>query len=117
MPEATPWRYNFPLIEHPLSLGDQIRSIAWEVREATVAHQNGEELERVAEELMDVVHRAETALAIIEGVPFKHVDLDGVKRKVVAKNAERGYYGEEGAPVVSLDMLACQRELMRGGQE
>lgn len=96
-PVATPWRYNFPPIEHPLPLGDQIRSIAWEVREALEAYQDGEPSERVAEELMDVVHRAETAISTIEGVPFKHVDLDGVKRRVVAKNAERGYYGEEDA--------------------
>ena len=94
-PIATPWHWQFPPIANPLPLGDQIRSIAWEVREAMEAYQNGEPSERVPMELMDVIHRAETALGVIEGVPFKFVDLDGVKRQVVAKNAERGYYGIE----------------------
>lgn len=96
-PVVTPWRWQFPPIENPLPLGEQIRSIAWEVREAMEAYQSGEPSERIAEELMDVIHRAETALGVIEGVPLRFVDLDGVKREVVAKNAERGYYGEVDA--------------------
>ena len=96
-PVVTPWHWQFPPIAEPLPLAEQIRSIAWEVREAYEAYVNGEGPERVAEELMDVIHRAETALGTIEGVPLRFVDLDGVKRQVVAKNAERGYYGEDDA--------------------
>lgn len=91
MPQlSTPWQWQFPPIANPLSLRDQIASIADEVNEALEAYDNGEPPERVAEEVMDAYHRAEPALRELENIG---VSLDAVKRDVIEKNDARGYYG------------------------
>lgn len=43
--------------------------------------------ERVAEELLDTIHAAETALRMLG------VEMDEAKRAVIEKNDARGYYG------------------------
>ena len=87
---ATPWHWQFPPIEKPLPLRDQIVSIAGEVKEALDAYDSGEPFERVSEEIMDVIHRAESSLRELEGCD---VDFGAVKRSVIEKNDARGYYG------------------------
>lgn len=86
----TPWQWQFPPIAEPLPLEEQIASIIGEVVEALDALQNGEGFERTAEELMDAMHRAESA---IRKLPFDELELDRIKRGVVEKNDARGYYG------------------------
>lgn len=93
MPQlSTPWTWQFPPIAEPLGLRQQIISIAGEVKEALDAYDDGEPNERIAEELVDVLHRAETA---IRELPFNELELDRIKRGVVEKNDRRGYYGGE----------------------
>ena len=87
-----PWQWQFPPVSKPLPLLEQIRSITWEVMEAVEAHEEGESPERVAEEIMDAIHRAESALSELKRT--EDVDLDQVKQDVIEKNARRGYYGE-----------------------
>ncbi|MBR5260198.1 MAG: hypothetical protein IKV48_07005 [Eggerthellaceae bacterium] len=89
---ATPWHWQFPPIAEPLPLEEQIASIIGEVVEALEALQNGEGYERVAEELMDVKHRTESA---IRNLPFDDDQLTAIKRGVIEKNDRRGYYGGE----------------------
>lgn len=93
-PVATPWHWQFPPAEHPLPLGNQIRCVAFSVREASAAYVDGADSEKVAEHLMRAIHHAETALRAIER---GFVDLDGAKRGVIARNAEIGWYGEGDA--------------------
>lgn len=86
----TPWQWQFPPIaEPPKYLWVQIDRVCDEAREADNAKFYGEEDERVAEELMDTIHAAETALRMMEA---DGIDLEAVKRYVIAKNDERGYY-------------------------
>lgn len=56
------------------------------------ASAEGDGSERIAEELMDTIHAAETALRMLEA---EGVDLGEVRRMVIRKNAARGYYGGE----------------------
>ena len=72
------------------SLAQQIDHIGGEVDEAILAHISGEGLQRVAEELVDVIHSAETALRIIQekgGVSVTDIPL-----QVSSKNHLRDYY-------------------------
>lgn len=87
-----PWEWQFPPIAEPLGLRQQIISISGEVKEALDAYDDGEPCERIAEELMDVCHRAESA---IRQLPFDDNQLSAVKRGVIEKNDRRGYYGGE----------------------
>lgn len=89
---ATPWHWQFPPIAEPLPLEEQIASIIGEVVEALEALNDGEGYERVAEELMDVIHRTESA---ISQIPFDDNRLSCIKRGVIEKNDRRGYYGGE----------------------
>lgn len=89
---STPWHWQFPPIAEPLGLRQQIISIAGEVKEAIDAYDDGESDERIAEELMDVCHRAESA---IRQLPFDDNQLNAIKRGVIEKNDRRGYYGGE----------------------
>ena len=89
---STPWEWQFPPLAKPLPLEEQIASIIGEVVEAVEALQNGEGWERVAEELMDVCHRTESA---IRQLPFDDNQLSAIKRGVIEKNDRRGYYGGE----------------------
>lgn len=50
--------------------------------------------ERLATELMDVIHACETALRMIETWENFNSDMDKVKEAVIRKNLERGYYGQ-----------------------
>lgn len=84
------WEYRFPPIADPPGLSQQLLHVLGEAEEAREAHREAGWRERVAEELMDVVHAAETALRMLEK---DGADLDGVRRGVIAKNEERGYYG------------------------
>lgn len=86
---ATPWTWQFPPIAEPPSLIMQIGRIRGEVREVVSAKLDGEGVERTAEELMDVIHAAETALRLL---PLNELQLDAIKRGVVEKNDRRGYY-------------------------
>lgn len=86
---STPWEWQFPPIAEPPSLLMQIGRIRSEVREVANAKLDGEGNERIAEELMDVIHAAETALRLL---PFDELELDRIKRGVVEKNDRRGYY-------------------------
>lgn len=90
MPQlSTPWAWQFPPIAEPLGLRQQIVSIASEVKESLDAYDDGEPNERIAEELMDVIHRAESAIRLL---PLDELQLDAIKRFVVEKNDIRGYY-------------------------
>lgn len=86
---STPWQWQFPPVKDPLPLDKQIASIIGEVVEALDALQDGEGVVRTAEELMDVCHRAESA---IRQLPLNELQLDAIKRGVVEKNDRRGYY-------------------------
>lgn len=86
---ATPWTWQFPPIAEPPSLIMQIGRVRGEVREVVNAKLGGEGVERTAEELMDVIHAAETALRLL---PLDELELDRIKRGVVEKNDRRGYY-------------------------
>lgn len=88
---ATPWQWQFPPIAEPsLKLYSQINHVRMEASEAEHAEFYNEGDERIAEELMDVIHAAETALRLL---PFDELELDRIKRGVVEKNNTRGYYG------------------------
>lgn len=68
----------------------QLGRVRSEVIEVIDAKCNHESDERVAEELMDVIHAAETALRLL---PFNENELDAIKRGVIEKNKARNYYG------------------------
>lgn len=87
------WAYSFPAIAGPPDLADQIQHVRSEVNEACAAYYWGEGEERLAEELMDVIHAAETALRMLD------VDMGEVKRDVIEKNYARGYYETPGQAV------------------
>lgn len=82
----------FPPIAEPPSLIMQLGRVHSEAHEASGAKLNREGNYRIAEELMDVIHAAETALRLL---PFDESELDRIKRGVVEKNDRRGYYGGE----------------------
>lgn len=87
---STPWTWQFPPYANPPRLRTQIVHVELEAAEAENALTDEEPPERVAEELMDVIHSAETALRLL---PFDEAQLDAIKRGVVEKNQRRGYYG------------------------
>lgn len=87
---STPWTWQFPPIAEPPNLILQIGRVRGEAMEVVKAKLDHEGDERIAEELMDVIHAAETALRLL---PFNELELDRVKRYVIAKNDKRGYYG------------------------
>ena len=88
---VTPWHWQFPPIaERPKFLCRQLYHVVSEAREAESAEFQGEGNERIAEELMDAIHAAETALRML---PFDASQLDEIKRGVIEKNDRRGYYG------------------------
>lgn len=84
-----PFEYQFPKISNPDGLMSQLVKIETEVNEAVDASANGEGDLRIAEELMDVIHAAETALRMLGFQPFV---INAVKAGVIAKNDARGYY-------------------------
>lgn len=83
------WEWRFPPIAEPPGIEYQVIRVALEASEAEGALLSGEGAERLAEELMDVVHAAETALRMLD------VDMRAKRDEVVAKNRERGHYGKE----------------------
>lgn len=84
-----PFTYQFPKICNPSGLTSQLVKIESEAAEAVDAYAACEGDLRVAEELMDVIHAAETALRMLGIQPFV---LNAVKAGVISKNEERGYY-------------------------
>lgn len=89
---SKPWQWQFPPIKKTDSLILQIGHLRSEVNEVVNAKLNRESNERLAEELMDVIHSAETTLRML---PFTDEALDGIKRRIVSKNEARGYYESE----------------------
>lgn len=87
---SIPWQWQFPPIAEPPSLIMQIGHVRSEAMEVVKAKLDHEDNQRIAEELMDVIHAAETALRLL---PFDELELDRIKRGVVEKNDARGYYG------------------------
>lgn len=84
----TMWTWSFPPIAEPHArLSRQLAHVMSEVNESYDALEDGESSERIAEELMDVIHAAETALRMLG------VDVDKAWRGVIEKNSKRGYYG------------------------
>ena len=89
---ATPWQWQFPPIaEQPKFICAQLAKVRSEAREAENADFYGEGDMRTAEELMDTIHAAETALRML---PFDETELDAIKHGVIVKNSKRGYYGD-----------------------
>ena len=82
--------YLFPAIAEPPAFYGQLLKLRGEAYEVMKASAEGEGGERIAEELMDTIHAAETALRMLEA---EGVDLGEVRRMVISKNAARGYYG------------------------
>lgn len=90
---TTPFQWQFPPIaEPPTFLCGQLAHVRSEAREAENADFWGEGTERIAEELLDTIHAAETALRML---PLDERQLDVIKRGVVEKNRARGYYEKE----------------------
>ena len=86
----SPFTYQFPKISNSSGITSQLVKIETEADEAVDAYAACEGDLRVAEELMDVIHSAETALRMLDMSPFV---LNAVKAGVISKNEERGYYG------------------------
>lgn len=73
------------------SLAAQIAKIHSEYLEVMSAVVNKEGKARIAEELADVQQACETAMAILG---LSEVERQNVRKKVLLKNASRGYYGD-----------------------
>ena len=89
---STPWQWQFPPIVADTTIYAQLGKVFGEVVEVIKAYDEGKGDDRIVEELMDVIHAAETALRIFEEYD-DDIDLDFEKRYVVLKNDKRGYYG------------------------
>lgn len=76
------------------SLNDQLEKIKEELGEVILAYVDGEDKERIAEEIVDVQQACETALAILG---LSEDERSKMRKKVLLKNASRGYYGEHHA--------------------
>lgn len=74
-------------------LKEQLKKIREELAEVMLAYQN-EPKERIAEELVDVQQACETALAMLG---LSEDERQKMRKKVLLKNASRGYYGAEAA--------------------
>jgi phosphoribosyl-ATP pyrophosphohydrolase len=72
---------------------EQLQKIKEELAEVMLAYQN-ESKERIAEELVDVQQACETALAMLG---LSEDERSKMRKKVLLKNASRGYYGEHHA--------------------
>lgn len=86
------WEYRFPEIVRKPPLPEQALKVAEEALEMQRAVLDLD-FWAAAMEAMDVIHAAETLLRRLEA--WHGIDLDDVRDEVVAKNRERGYYGEE----------------------
>ncbi len=69
---------------------EQLQKIKEELAEVMLAYQN-ESKERIAEELVDVQQACETALAMLG---LSEDERSKMRKKVLLKNASRGYYGD-----------------------
>lgn len=96
------WRRHFPTAVRflDITLREQITKVRCEVLELALAyarHQGdykphgvaGDPVEHIAEEAWDVIHAAETLLAMLTE---RGVDVDEIRTQVEAKNRDRGYY-------------------------
>ena len=79
--------YNFPPIKKHEDMAHQLIHVIEESKEAMNAYCDGE-YDLLADELMDVIHCAETALRKIKGL-----DAGAARERVIEKNDARGYYG------------------------
>lgn len=70
---------------------EQLQKIKEELAEVMLAYQN-ESKERIAEELVDVQQACETALAMLG---LSEDERSKMRKKVLLKNASRGYYNGE----------------------
>ena len=71
------------------SIGQQINKIFEEIREVADAYNDGESIDRVAEEACDVQQACETLLAMLG---YDDEARRKLRQKVLCKNASRGYY-------------------------
>lgn len=93
--KSTAWTWQFPVCpqwipKSPETRSIQMKKIIEEVKEAAdeQAYITPFDPYTYIAEVMDVIHACETALR-----EFPAEVLDSVKRDVVSKNYERGYYG------------------------
>lgn len=86
------WEYRFPEVAGKPPLPEQALKVAEEALEVQRAALD-QDFQAAAVEAMDVIHAAETLLRRLEA--GYGIDPDDVRDDVVAKNRERGYYGEE----------------------
>ena len=86
------WVYNFPEYALDTDISRQTAKVLEEICEVFLALCNGESMERVAEEAMDVGASHDQLIRLIEA---EGVDVGKAKREVIAKNTARGYYGGE----------------------
>lgn len=68
-----------------------IKSEAVEVELSYLKEDHHFSIKEVAEEILDVIHSAKTALRIIEK---RGVDIDAAKERVIKKNQVRCYYDD-----------------------
>lgn len=70
----------------------QLQHIKSELEELDQAYMVEIDINRVAEEAMDLIHSVETLLRILE-IRFD-IDVDRIKTMVIGKNQARGYYND-----------------------
>jgi len=93
-------KFNFPKVKFAAtnSAGEQLDHFLSEVKEVReeLEKGSGRDIELADLEMMDALHSLETFFRIRRaGRGARYVD--GLRRKVVEKNRERGYYdGQEG---------------------
>ena len=84
--------YNFPRTRYVDTNGvyDQMKHMRSEMEEVSMAFYSEPEIDRLAEEALDLIHSCETMLRILQ--ERRGVNVWEVAIKLEAKNAERGYY-------------------------
>ena len=88
--------YNFPATKWvgTASIGEQVTKIGEEYLEVVeIATNDAYSIEDLAEETADIIQACETLLRIIE--EGWGVEYQDVASKIIVKNMERDYYGEQ----------------------
>jgi predicted house-cleaning noncanonical NTP pyrophosphatase (MazG superfamily) len=78
----------------PAEFYGQIEKLKEEIAEVVEAWNDGQGRGRIAEELADLQQACETAMAMLG---LSEDERSKVRKKVLLKNASRGYYGEHHA--------------------
>ena len=78
----------------PKEFYGQIEKLREELAEVVEAWNEGQGKGRIAEELADLQQACETAMAMLG---LSDIERQNVRKKVLLKNASRGYYGEHHA--------------------